>query len=169
MRIAKALAVTTALTATLTLAACGNDDSSKDSSSSSTAASTSATQQAAQLPTAQELSDVLNRAVDPNIPTAEKTDTVVNGEQAPQLFDALTAAKQQSGATLQVVDPVLPALTPGNASATVNITLPNQPPQVISEVEFVNDNGKWKLDQRWACTLVQNVLPDQVPPMCNEV
>ncbi|HIW96531.1 MAG TPA: hypothetical protein H9867_08660 [Candidatus Corynebacterium gallistercoris] len=169
MRISKALAVSTALSATLALAACGNDEESTSSTSTSSATS-SASQQAQPLPTALELSEVLNRAVDPGLPTEEKVDTVVGGEQAPDLFEALTQSKMESGAQLEVVDPVLPSLSPEHdASATVHLTLPEQEPQVISNVDFVNDNGTWKLDQVWACTLVNNVMPDRLPPMCHEV
>ncbi|CAI36925.1 putative secreted protein [Corynebacterium jeikeium K411] len=167
----RATAVSAVLAAGLTLSACGNDDDSSDksSSSSATTAAESSKESDDQTPTAKELSDVLNRAVDPNIPTAEKVDTVVNGDQAPELFDALTKSRTESGATLDVVDPVLPSLTPGNVNATVNLTVPNQEPHVVSDVEFVNEEGKWKLDQGWACTLVENVLPDQVPPMCKDL
>ncbi|WP_293819086.1 hypothetical protein [uncultured Corynebacterium sp.] len=167
----RATAVSAVLAAGLTLSACGNDDDSSDNSSSSSATTAAESSEAAddQTPTAQELSGVLNRAVDPNIPTEQKVDTVVNGDKAPELFDALTKSRSESGATLEVVDPVLPSLNPGNVNATVNLTVPDQEPHVISDVEFVNEAGKWKLDQGWACTLVENVLPDQVPPMCKEL
>ncbi|AEI09164.1 putative secreted protein [Corynebacterium resistens DSM 45100] len=163
----KALAVALSLATTLTMTACGGDKDSEKSTSSSTAASSSAAPKQ-QTPTAAELTQVLNRAVDPNLPTEQKTDTVVGGEKAPQLFTALTKSREESKAQLKVVDPVLPSLTPGNVNATVTLTLPQQQPNNISNVEFVNEGGKWKLDQKWACTLVENVLPDQVPPMCKK-
>lgn len=162
----KSIAVAAALSATLTIAACGNDDSS-DKTSESTSASETAP--AVPAPTAAELQEVLLRAVDPEVPTDQKLDTVVGGEEAPEIFDSLTQARQESGAELSVVDPVLPAFTPGNYVATVNLTLPEQEPVVMNDVEFVNQDGHWKLDQRWACTLVQNVLPDQVPEQCHSV
>ncbi|MCZ9290032.1 hypothetical protein [Corynebacterium evansiae] len=167
----RATAVSAVLAAGLTLSACGNDDDSSDKSSSSSATTAAESSEASedQTPTAEELSGVLNRAVDPEIPTEEKVDTVVNGDQAPELFDALTKSRTESGATLEVVDPVLPSLTPGNVNATVNLTVPDQEPHVVSDVEFVSEDGKWKLDQGWACTLVENVLPDQVPPMCKDL
>lgn len=171
---ARATAISAVLAAGLTLSACGNDDDSSDktsSASSSQASSGAESSGAAQdeTPTVQELAGVLNRAVDPNVPTDQKVDTVVNGDKAPELFDALTKSRTESGATLEVVEPVLPSLNPGNVNATVNLTVPGQEPHVVSDVEFVNEDGKWKLDQGWACTLVENVLPDQVPPMCKEV
>ncbi|WP_426707311.1 hypothetical protein ACEN2D_09560 [Corynebacterium auriscanis] len=163
----KTMAVAITLATTLTMTACGGDKESTDSTSSSTAAPSSSAPKK-DTPTAAELTNTLNRAVDPNLPPEQKTDTVVGGEKAPQLFTALTKSKQQSKAQLKVVDPVLPSLTPGNVSATVSLTLPQQQPNNITGVEFVNEGGKWKLDQKWACTLVENVLPDQVPPMCKQ-
>lgn len=169
MRISQALAVSAALTATLALAACGDEEES-NSSNSTTSNSATSSQIQQPLPSAQELSEVLNRAVDPGLPTDAKVDTVVGGEQSPELFEALTQSKMESGALLEVVDPVLPSLSPEHdASATVHLTLPEQEPQVISNVDFVNDNGTWKLDQLWACTLVNNVMPDRLPPMCAEI
>lgn len=169
----RATAVSAVLAAGLTLSACGNDDESSDNTSSSSSAAQSSGEESTaaqdETPTVEELAAVLNRAVDPKVPTEEKVDTVVNGDQAPELFDALTKSRTESGATLEVVEPVLPSLNPGNVNATVNLTVPDQEPHVVSDVEFVNEDGKWKLDQGWACTLVENVLPDQVPPMCKEL
>ncbi len=184
----KSLAVATVAVAGLSLAACGSDDDGNNGSGESTSASSSASESSApasdpaqqdspdapagadgQLPSAQELQGILMKAVDPAVPTPEKTGTVVDGEQAPELFDALTKSSQESGATLEVVDPVLPGVLPNMVEATVNLNVPDRDPQVISGVEFANEDGAWKLDNRWACTLVETVLPDQVPPMCAEL
>lgn len=161
----KTLALATALGAGLTLSACGNDDSDTPAPSSS-ASSSSAPAQAA--PTAAELHGILSRAVDPNVPTDQKLDTVMGGEEAPQLFDALTKATVDSGANFEVKEPVLPSALPGIYTAAVNLVMPDREPQLISGVEFVQQDGKYKLDRKWACDLVTNVVPDQVPPMCNE-
>ena len=163
----KALAVAVSLATTLTMTACGGDKDSEKSTSSSTAASSSAAPKQ-KTPSAAELTQVLNRAVDPNLPPEQKTDTVVGGDKAPQLFTALTKSREESKAQLKVVDPVLTSMTPGHVNEKVTLTLPQQQPNNISNVEFVNEGGKWKLDQKWACTLVENVLPDQVPPMCKK-
>ena len=164
MMMKKALAVSMALSAGLALAACGNDE--EDSSAKDTSSSAPAAEQGPTIPTAAELAETMNRAVDPNVPTEEKVDTVVGGESAPQIFDALTAMRAESGAELQVVDPVLPGIIPTQANATMTLTTPPEEPIVINDVQFVHEEGKWKLDQKWACTLIQNVLPDQLPEMC---
>ncbi|MFD5867662.1 hypothetical protein ACFWGD_03470 [Corynebacterium sp. NPDC060344] len=146
----------------LSLAACGdNGEGTEETTTTTTSAS-----EVAAFPTAMELNDILARATDPALPAEEKAQTVENGEDAAELFDVMTRSKQESGATLEVVEPVLPGYTPDAVLAGVNFILPEQPPQLIEGVEFRNIDGQWKLSQTWACTLVQNVAPDQVPPMC---
>ena len=147
----------------LTLAACGDDGEGTEESSTTTTTSAS---EVAAFPTAMELNDILARATDPNVPVEEKAATVENGEEATELFDVMTRSKEESGAILEVVEPVLPGYTPDTVLAGVNFILPEQEPQLIESVEFRNIDGQWKLSQTWACTLVQNVAPDQVPPMC---
>ncbi|AGP30597.1 hypothetical protein [Corynebacterium terpenotabidum] len=161
-RSVRSLAVVAAVVAGLSLAACSSDD---DDTAETTAAETT---QAAALPTAVELNDILNRAVDPAIPSDQKIDTVQGGDQALELFDIMTQSKQDTGATFEVVDPVLPGILPDTANATVNFLLADRDPMPVSGVEFVRENGIWKLSREWACTLIQNVAPDQVPPLCTD-
>lgn len=158
----RALAAVIALTAGLSVTACSSDDSD-DGSSDTTAAQTTET---TPLPDAQELGDILARAVDPGVPAEEKADTVENGEQAVDLFDVMIQSQQESGATFEVVDPILPGNTPQEVMATMNLIQPDAEPVRMDGVKFVNDNGQWKLSQEWACTLVSNVAPDQVPDSC---
>lgn len=160
----RAIAAAVALTAGLSATACSSDDADDNN----TAAETTAEQTTEQtpLPTAQELGEILDRAVAPDIPADEKADTVENGEQAVELFDVMMASKQESGATFEVIDPVMPGIVENTVETTMNMTLPDQEPQLIQGVKFVNDNGQWKLSQEWACTLVSNVAPDQVPETC---
>ena len=166
MKASKTLAVALATATALSLAGCGGEDSSKEANTTSTAA---ATQQEAPLPNAADLSTVLNTAADPEVPLDQKADMVENGDQAKELFDVISKSKQESGADFTVVDPILPGYTPDSVLATVNYTLPDQPPRTVDNVEFVYLDGKWKLSQNWACTLVRNTVPaEQVPPMCQD-
>lgn len=158
----RALAAVIALTAGLSVTACSSDDSD-DGSSDTTAAQTTET---TPLPDAQELGDILARAVDPGVPAEEKADTVENGEEAVDLFDVMMQSQQESGATFEVVDPILPGNTPQEVMATMNLIQPDAEPVRMDGVKFVNDNGQWKLSQEWACTLVSNVALDQVPDSC---
>lgn len=159
----KSIAVVAAVAAGLSLTACSSDD--KDSTDGTT--SSTPTAQATALPTAAELNDVINRAVDPAVPADQKADTVEGGDQALELFDIMTQSKEESGATLQVVDPVLPGILPDTATVTVNFLIPDRDPMPVSGVEFVRENDVWKLKREWACTLINNVAPDKVPPVCS--
>lgn len=158
----RALAAVIALTAGLSVTACSSDDSD-EGSSDATAAQTA---ESTPLPDALALGEILDRAVAPGVPAEEKADTVENGEQAVDLFDVMTASKEESGATFEVIDPVMPGLEPNTVETQINMTLPDQEPQLIQGVKFVDDNGQWKLSQEWACTLVSNVAPDQIPGSC---
>lgn len=161
-------AVLAATGLSLSLAACNDNGSdSEDNSSSATSTTSSA---AAAMPTAAELNTVLATAVDPAAPMDQRVTTVQGGETVdPALFDTLSTSQVESGAQFQVVDPVLPGYTPDSVLTTVNFTLPDREPQVAENVEFVNENGTWKLSQSWACTLVTNtVAPEQVPAMCQD-
>ena len=150
----------------LSLTACSEDSDSTETTASSQAASSEAAP-VAEMPTAEELNAVLQRAADPNLPIAERANTVQGGETTPELFDLMTQSQQESGANFQVVDPVLPGYTANSVLATVNFTRPNAESQLAEDVEFINEGGQWKISQSWACFLVSNTLaPEQVPDMC---
>ncbi|WP_123959923.1 hypothetical protein [Corynebacterium pseudopelargi] len=166
MKLSKTLAATAALSMALTMAACSNDDDKEaESSSSSTSSSKAAAQ--AEMPTAADLNAIVAVATDPNAPIEEKQQTVQGSNVDPALFEVLTRSKQESGAEFIVVDPVLPGYAPNSVLATVNVNIPEQEPQTADNVEFIFEDGRWKLSQDWACTLLKNSVPaDQVPPMC---
>ncbi len=158
-----------AVSATAALAACSSDDSSSESAASSTAATSApaSTDTAPALPAAADLNAVLAKATDPNVSLEEKTSTVQGGETAPELFDVMAQSQAESGASFLVVDPVLPGYTPDSVLSTVTFTVPGQPEQTAENVEFVYEDGQWKLSQAWACTLISNTVPpEQVPAMC---
>ncbi|MEZ2120951.1 hypothetical protein QWU43_01860 [Corynebacterium sp. CCM 9204] len=138
-------------------------------SSSESIASSTGVAPIQQQPTAEDLNAILATATNPDASVEEKIRTVQGGEQAPELFETMTRSKQESGADFQVVPPVLPGYTTDSVLATVNFTLPDRPSQVADNVEFVYEDGTWKLSQSWACTLITNTVPpEQVPPMCLE-
>lgn len=159
----------------MTLAACsGSGESAKTSAPADAAAPTSASPEAGDtatapsLPSAADLNAILAKAIDPAVPMEEKTATVQGGETAPEIFDVMTASKAESGAEFTVVDPVLPGYTPDSVLTTVKFIVPGQPEQTADSVEFIYENGTWKLSQSWACTLISNtVAPEQVPAMCH--
>lgn len=153
------------------VSACGgNSEESTSSSASASAEATTSSEAApttAALPTVADLNAVIATATDPAATVEQKILTVQGGETAPELFETMTQSKAESGANFTVVEPVLPGYTPDSVLATVNFTLPDMAPQTAENVEFVFEDGHWKLSQQWACTLIQNtVQPEQVPPMC---
>lgn len=156
--------------AALTLAACSNDGDTAPATTSAEVSSAPASSEeapAAEMPSAADLNGVLARATDPAVPMEERVKTVQGGETAPELFDVMAQSQQESGANFQVVDPVLPGYEPNTVLATVSFTQPNQATELADNVEFVFEDGNWKLSQTWACTLVTHTLPpEQLPPMC---
>lgn len=167
MKLSKITAATAVLVAGFSLAACGSAEENTDTTSSTTAAQSSETAAAPELPSAVDLNEIVAVASDPNLSIEQKVHSVQGGETAPELFETMAASKQDSGADFQVVDPVLPGFTPDSVLATVNFSLPDRDPQVAENVEFIYEEGTWKLSQSWACSLITNTVdPSQVPEMC---
>jgi len=159
-----------ALGASVTLAACSSSD--EDAANSSSAAKptgeTSASQVVStEMPSVEELNEILTKASDPNVPQEEKVQLVQGSETAPELFDVMSQSQAESGATFEVVAPVIPGLVPDSALATVHINTPDGQQQTADQVEFIKEGGTWKLSQTWACVLVTNIVPpEEVPEMC---
>lgn len=168
MKISTLGAATAVLGLSLTLTACGGGDDSAATTSSQSSSATTSAAAAVELPTAADLNAVLATATDPNATVEQKVATVQGSETAPELFEVMTASKAESGADFQVVDPVLPGYTTESVLATVNFTLPDRPAQVADNVEFVYEDGTWKLSDSWACTLISSTVPDQLPEMCQD-
>lgn len=168
MKVSKLFVATVSAVTVWGLAACSSDESATSGAGSSSVESTASATAPLALPTAEELNAILALASDPNAPIEQRTQTVQNGEAAPELFETMARSKQESGADFQVVQPILPGYTPDSVLATVNFTLPDREAQPAENVEFVFENGVWKLSQSWACTLITNTVePEQVPPMCH--
>ncbi|AMO92551.1 hypothetical protein AWU68_2307 [Corynebacterium simulans] len=164
MKFTKLGAALMAVSAATALAACSSSDEDDKAKPSSAEKSSSAS---TEIPDAAALNAILTKATDPNVPVEEKTKTVQGSEEAPELFDVMAASQAESGAVFEVVDPVLPGYSPESALATVNFSTPDGQGQTADQVEFVFENGDWKLSKNWACILVSNIVPpEQVPPMC---
>ena len=171
MKFRKFSAACLALTAATALAACSSDDEQDNSAAANTEAKESASSDgdsaAPALPSPADLNAILAKATDPNASEQEKTSTVQGGETAPEIFDTMAKSKAESGAEFEVVDPVLPGYDPQSVLTTVNFTTADGQQQTAEQVEFVYENGTWKLSKAWACTLIQNTVPpEQVPEMC---
>ncbi|WP_430335765.1 hypothetical protein [Rhodococcus sp. ACT016] len=103
------------------------------------------------VPTTAELNASLLRAFDETVPSAEKVTLVQGADADPQLIDQVVAAAKANKVSAQVTD--VTDLGDGAVAATVVMTLDGQPaPESI--VNFVAEDGVWKLSQESACGIV---------------
>ncbi|WP_308607362.1 hypothetical protein [uncultured Corynebacterium sp.] len=170
MKSFKLSAAVLALGAATALSACSSseDGAAENSTAAKPSGETSASQVVStEMPSVEELNEILAKAADPNLPQEEKVQLVQGSETAPELFDVMSQSQAESGATFEVVAPVIPGLVPDSALATVHINTPDGQQQTADQVEFINEGGTWKLSQTWACVLVTNIVPpEEVPEMC---
>ncbi|UAK30470.1 hypothetical protein K8O92_21435 [Nocardia asteroides] len=143
------------------LAACGSDDDSTTDAATSATSSTSATTSAAAsdthghgdhatgAPTAETLQAVLVKLADPNVPTAEKSKLIVNGEKRTANIDQMNAGLQGYTLTFTVADITTQGDT-ANAQVTIN-SLHGAAPAVPLTWEKVD--GAWKLSDASGCLL----------------
>lgn len=170
MKSFKLSAAVLALGAATALSACSSSDdgAAENSTAAKPSGETSASQVVStEMPSVEELNEILAKAADPNLPQEEKVQLVQGSETAPELFDVMSQSQAESGATFEVVAPVIPGLVPDSALATVHINTPDGQQQTADQVEFINEGGTWKLSKTWACVLVTNIVPpEEVPEMC---
>lgn len=142
-----------AAVAALSLSACGSDDSK--TATTPTKTSTNMTKSNANLPPTPSVADLnaqLLRALDPSVPNAEKLDLVQGAQADPELPNRLAQAYQQAGATAEVTE----VTVFGDAlNAKAKLTINGQ--ESIADVPFVAEDGKWKVDKSWACTMMTNL------------
>lgn len=134
------------------LAACGGDD---DNGGRETApAPTTTSQQASAIPTAEDLTALLEQASDPAVPVEEKVNLVEGGAEAPEIFDQIAALKAEQGATVQITG-VAKGDVPGTLIANAVINQPGQEP-INVQAQFINQGGNWMLQKAFACALITN-------------
>ena len=133
------------------LAACGGDD---NDGRETAPAPTTSSQQAAAVPTAEELTVLLDQASDPNVPVEEKVNLVEGGAEAPEIFDQIAALKEQQGASV-VITGVAEGDIPGTLIANAVINQPGQEP-INVQAQFINQGGNWMLQKAFACALITN-------------
>lgn len=146
-----------ALMAAASIAAC-SDNSGPTQTSTTTSASTSAAADAMTNPNspppASALDQMLKEALDPNTPSAQKTQLVQGSQADPTIFDKLVSGFQSHpGITWKFSGiPLRDASNPDTAKVNVLVTLPNNPPTTVP-AQIVFDQGRWKLSQSTVCTL----------------
>lgn len=148
-----------AAVATLGLAACGSDDPKDPPKPPRTSTSVTADPNLPPAPTADELNALLQRALDPAVPSAEKLDLVQGIEADPDLPNRLAQAYKDANAHAEVVGVTAFG---GSVSAQAKFTIGDQTNMV--DVPFVADAGKWKVQQTWACQALTTL--GQQSPAC---
>lgn len=143
------------------VAACGDDD---DDARETIAPEPTATQEeAAAVPTPQELTELLNEASDPAVPTEEKLHLVEGGDEAPELFDQISQLAEDQGAEIEITDSVEGDI-PGTVNASAVIRQEGQQ-DINVDARFIERDGQWQLQQSFACALITN-SGLEAPPVC---
>jgi len=113
---------------------------------------------AANVPTADQLTGVLNNLADPNVPFANKSNLVeggISGTEAHIADHELKKAAKNGDLPLAFnVANIQPGAAPGSATADVAVSGPKIPSPVTQNVTFVNQ-GSWMLSRASAMELLQ--------------
>ncbi|MFD3705223.1 hypothetical protein ACFWUP_18955 [Nocardia sp. NPDC058658] len=142
-----------AVVAALGLSACSDDKGDKPAAKSTTSMKTSVapTAELPPVPTVEQLNEQLNTALDPSIPNDQKLDFVQGGEADPELPNRLAQAAKDANVQVQVTE----VTSFGDSvNAKANFTVNGQ--TNVVDVPFVAENGKWKVQKSWACTMLTN-------------
>ena len=142
------------------LAACGGED---DDTRQTAPEPTTSAQQQSTIPTAEELTVLLDQASDPAVPVEEKVNLVEGGAEAPEIFDQIAALKADQGANVAITG-VAEGDIPGTLLASAVITQPGQA-DIPVEAQFINQGGNWMLQKSFACALITNAGLE-APPTC---
>lgn len=143
-----------AVVAALGLSACSDDKGDKPAAKTTTSvkASASASADLPAVPTVDQLNAQLNTALDPSIPNEQKTDFVQGGEADPELPNRLAVAAKDANVQVQVTE----VTSFGDSvNAKANFTVNGQ--TNVVDVPFVAEDGKWKVQKVWACTMLTNL------------
>lgn len=114
---------------------------------------------AAPLPTAEALTDVLNRLADPAVPGADKVDLIQGAKpDAAATIDRFATALKDGGylpLTFDLTDIGWSDRHPGNATADVSVSTASPDTKSFSfPMEFTQHAGEWQLSQHTADMLL---------------
>ncbi|GGK65891.1 hypothetical protein [Nocardia camponoti] len=143
-----------AIVTALGLSACSDDKGSSSTAKTTTSAKASASANAdlPPVPTVDQLNQQLNMALDPSVPNEEKLDFVQGGGADPELPNRLAQAAKDANVQVQVTE----VTSFGDSvNAKANFTVNGQ--TNVVDVPFVAEDGKWKVQKAWACTMLQNL------------
>ncbi|MBO0856337.1 MAG: hypothetical protein J2P18_21510, partial [Nocardia sp.] len=117
------------------------------------------------VPSVADLNAELSKALDPNVPAAQKAQWLEDGQAAvakdPNMMSNLTKAYQQANAKINITG--VQSLGGDTVTAQVDFSTNGQPP-TKADVPFVAQNGQWVLQKSWACNALKNL--GQQSPAC---
>ncbi|MGV9710173.1 hypothetical protein ACWDTI_05865 [Gordonia sp. NPDC003424] len=151
------------------VAACGSDDSDVPSVPTVSATTSAASGASGDVtdpntrPSVATLNQMLNQALDANVPNSQKTELVEGSEADPDVFDKLVQAKKDNpDVTYQIYPPVIPA-GPNKATVKVQVKIGDNPPTKL-DAGIVYSAGRWKLAKDTVCPLI--TANNVTTPMC---
>ena len=139
-----------AIAAALTMTACSDDSGSTQRTTAQQTTTTAAATPTLAPPTAAELNAALATAFDESVPVEQKAQLVQGAEADPELINQVAKAAKDAGATINVVD-----VTPtGDDTVTAGVELVINGQNNPATVDFVAEDGVWKMSKSYACQLV---------------
>ncbi|WP_194823964.1 hypothetical protein [Nocardia sp. XZ_19_231] len=103
------------------------------------------------LPSADEVGALMQRLLDPAVSNAEKIELIQGIESDPELPNRVADAPRQGGATIAITIAGTRTAPPGMlADGTASIN--GSPPYPLI-VNFVAEDGKWKVEKAWYCQI----------------
>ncbi|GGK40191.1 hypothetical protein [Nocardia camponoti] len=148
--------------AALGMSACSDDKGTTKPAAKATTSiktTTSAATNLPPVPTVADLSAQLTTALDPSVPNEEKLDFVQGGQADAGLPNRLAQAAKDANVLVEVTE----VTSFGDAvNAKANFTVNGQ--TNVVDVPFVAEDGKWKIQKAWACTMLTNF--GQTSPAC---
>ncbi|MFD6159396.1 hypothetical protein ACFWF7_28610 [Nocardia sp. NPDC060256] len=141
-----------AVVAALGLTACGSDDKKDPPKTSSVTTSATANPNQPAPPTVDELNALLQKALDPSVPSAQKLDLVQGIEADPELPNRLAEEYKKAGAQVTIT-----GVTAFGDSVSAQGKFTINGSENMVDVPFVLDGGKWKVQKTWACGALTNL------------
>ncbi|MFC6012497.1 hypothetical protein [Nocardia lasii] len=162
-RTGRVVIVGLAMVAALGLSACSDDKGDKPAAKTTTSASASSaaapTAELPAVPTVEQLNEQLTTALDPTVPNDQKLDFVQGIEADPELPNRLAEAATAANVQVQVTE-----VTSFGESVTAKANFTVNGQTNVVDVPFVAEDGKWKVQKSWACTMLTNL--GQTSPAC---
>jgi len=111
-------------------------------------------------PTVDLLDGLLQKGLDPNVPSADKVTLVQGTAGDPDFLNRTGAALREAGFVSDIRS--VTDYCNGTANADATLTIYGQ--ATDSQVPLVAEDGQWKLDKNWACGLAASL--QQASPIC---